>query len=249
MVTSTHERFGTTFPWASASPARLAVTNEHDGLRRRDRSEARLRALGLEPPENDVPSVEPTRWMRTEEVLKRALCLVVIGMYGEGLDTDSTRLQVDLWRLEDSLSPDERQALQAGELPYNDAVALSWQTEAAIALLWSLGLVERLDEAWDPELAPALRDRLFAAERFEDALALVRWRSAADVADEGDYYARYYALYERASQQNSEGAPGVDAPMLGHQPAEVVAARWRAFRWLASAATWDDLAPDVSPPS
>jgi Domain of unknown function (DUF4272) len=217
--------------------------NDQEG--QRQRSEQRLRTLGLEPVEVDTPNVEPARWGRTEEVLRRALCLVVIGVYGEGLDADSTRLQVDLWNLEGSLSPTEQQALEAGELPYNDTVALSWQTEAALALLWSIGVVERLDEAWAPDVAPACRERLFTAETFEDALALAYWRPAADVANEGDFYARYHAVYRRAVGQSAEALSPGDVPLLGDLPAEVVASRWRAFRWLASAAAWDELADDA----
>lgn len=221
------------------------MTDVGDREGRRQRSEQRLRALGLEPVEFDGPEVEPARWGRTEEVLKRALCLIVVGMYGEGLDLDSTLLQLDLWQLKDSLSPAERRALQEGALPYEAMVALSWQTEAAFALLWSLGMVDRLDEAWDPEFAPACRERLFAAETFEDARSLAHWRPAPDIAAEGDFYARYHALYQRTVGQSSEPPPPGDVPLLGHQPADVVAWRWRAFRWLASAAAWDEVADDA----
>ncbi|WP_437625996.1 DUF4272 domain-containing protein [Sorangium sp. So ce1151] len=196
---------------------------------RRRRSEQRLAREGVQA--KDAPPVlrEDQVCLRsTEEALLRALCLGVVGMYGDGLDRETTLEEVERWGLWPHFTPEEAELLRKERVDGSTLAAWSWHQEGGFALMWALGLLDELG-AWDPEQAGSRNERLFS---FSDLAALqsaVKVRSLPELVDEEDYYALYLAAYELIISPGT--AVGMEAE-LGPIPAPAVRHRIGALSWL-----------------
>ncbi|MGK3994359.1 DUF4272 domain-containing protein [Sorangium sp. So ce1024] len=196
---------------------------------RRRRSEQRLTHEGVQA--KDAPPAlgeDQVRLRSTEEALWRALCLGVVGMYGDGLDRETTLEEVERWGLWPHFTPEEAALLRQETVDGSTLSTWSWHQEGAFALMWALGLLDELG-AWDPEQTGSRNERLFS---FSDLAALqsaAQLRPLPELLDEQDYYALYQAAYEPTIPP---GTPVGAEAELGPIPAPAVRQRLDALRWL-----------------
>lgn len=196
---------------------------------RRRRSEQRLAREGIQS--NAVPPVrreDLVHLRSTEEALLRALCSCTVGMYGDGLDRETTLEEVERWGLWPHFTPEEAALLRQEKVDGSTLSAWSWHQEGGFALMWALGLLDELG-AWDPEQAESRNERLFS---FSDMAALqsaARPRPLAEILDEEDFYTLYQAAYDAAVPPGT--AAGMEAE-LGSIPAPAVRSRLGALSWL-----------------
>ena len=211
-----------------------------DSLDRRARSNARLRAEGV--PVNDwLPAIESEQDLRllsTEEVAMRAAATMIVALKGHGMPQDKVDAVVRDYELSNWFSPHEAAFVADPNPSESESQVQTWRYEAANALLWSLGYVDRLDtprELCDPAaIAPFILEQSRA-----QFLAGAKLRSKTEILDQADLTYRYrWAL--------------VDARMKGHlAPAglsdDVAMERHQVFNWLMEHADtpWDEISLDT----
>jgi hypothetical protein len=211
-----------------------------EALDRRARSMARLSAEGV-PLNPWLPVIETEAGLRlppTEQVAMRAVAALVVALKSEGLEQGHVDDLVEDWQLQLWLSPDEAAFIANPSPDAREREILTWRYEAANALLWALGFVERLDgprETCDPaELTRLLKEN--ARQQF---LTQARLRPAGEILDQADLIFRYrWALVD--ARINGRPAP---AGLSG----DVAMERHHAFNWLIyhDEQPWDEVSLDT----
>src|SRR6266700_3223055 len=129
------------------------------------------------------------------------------------------------WRLRNATSERQRQVQ-------------TWRYEAANALLWSLGFVDRLDGPRNP-CDPAQLAPLILNQSREQFLAKAKLRPVPEILDQADLIYRYrWALVDaRLHGRPAPAGLSDDVAMERHQ----------AFNWLMEHAEigWDDISLDT----
>lgn len=173
-----------------------------------------------------------------EEVAMRAAATLVVALKGEGLDQGNVDTIVRDYDLSKWLSPKEAAFIANPAPSRSERDVQVWRYEAANALLWSLGLVDRLDApkgGCDPRALAALLKNNTRAQ----FLARAKLRAPAEILDQADLIYRYrWAL--------------VDARINGRPPPaglsdDVAMERHQALNWLVRHAedAWDDISLDT----
>lgn len=217
------------------------ATAQADALQRKERSEARLRSLGV-PVLETLPRIEAESEVRVrtaQEVARRSLVLFAVAEVGLGAPRDSVVASLRRTGLWDSASPTERRFLMAPSPPRQAVIDASWRFEALWPLLWSLGHVEALDvprkvidvQRVERLLLPSLADpRKFVGE--------ARLRPVPEILDETDLVYRTHWAVRQAGIDGEE-------PPAGLHPG-VVVERHYALNWLTYyAEEWDDITTDT----
>lgn len=209
-------------------------------LARKQRSEKRLEAEGI-PLNKHLPAIESeaeAKRRTAEEIARRAMVLLVVAMNGATPDKTIADKIVAEYGLSGHLTPKERAFIATAAPSKQDRVNFSWRFEAACALFWSLGYVERLDKPRQPcdptELIQTMKRR--SAEQF---IADAKLRPLSEILDQADLIYRYrWAL--------------VDARINGRTPpvgldGSVAVERHKALNWLVGYMDqeWDDVSTDT----
>lgn len=200
---------------------------------RRSRAEQRLADEGVQvqsaPP---VGQDERTHLRSTEEALLRALCLGVVGMYGDGLDREAVLEEVERWGLWPHFLPQEAALLRQESVDGATLAAWSWHQEGCFALLWALGLIDELGPS-DPDQSALWRERLFSFDDLGALVSAAQVRPVEAILEEEEYEALYHATYEASLPKGM--APGTE-PQIGPLPAPAVEHRLHALAWLTGSA-------------
>lgn len=214
------------------------IPHPADAEARKDRSAARLEALGVRAMAGLPPVIaEGEVILRPmDEVAQRALALMIVAVRGEcwnsGEAFPDRILEQQLPLGFAALSPKEAAFLAAAEPTQQETVNFTWRYEALLLLQWALG--------WLPDLPEptAICDVPAAVARIREAgqagfLARSALRSPAEILDALDLH---YRLHWAVRQARLDKKP----PLDGIEPG-VVAERHYALNWLVrfEEAEWD----------
>ena len=173
-----------------------------------------------------------------EEVTMRAVAATIVALKGENLEQDQINDLVRRYELTKWLSPDELRFLANPKPTDRERGINTWRYEAANALFWSVGLVDRLGPPRS-QCNPALLVTLVKMHTRAQLLEKAHLRPTPDILDEADLIYRYrWALVD--ARINSRPAPAGlsdDIAMERHQ----------AFNWLVyhSEQPWDEITLDT----
>ena len=211
-----------------------------EALDRRARSEAVLKTEGV-PINRYLPVIETeseARVRTTEEVARRALCVLVVAVKGEGLEQPVVNRIVNEYGLRQLLTPKERAFIQAASPSQHDKVQFVWRYEAAWVLLWALGYVQSLGKPVGicdvPTAVRTMRDR--SAKSF---VSEARLRPTAEILDQADRIYRYHWAVVDARVNGRPAPAGLNA--------DVVPERHHALNWLIGymGQEWDEVTTDT----
>lgn len=211
-----------------------------DSLDRRQRSIRLLEAEAV-PVNPFLPAIEgetEARRRTAEEVLDRALALLVVSSRAEGLGAKEARTLVANFGIDRALSPAER-AFLADDSPTDHAtMQFSWRGEAAAPLLWALGLIDRLQRP-ERTYAGAELEALVSGRTRAQLLAAVRLRPLPELLDAADMIYRYHWAVREAQRLNQAVPAGLNG--------DVIMERHQALNWLIGYMdqAWDEVTTDT----
>ncbi len=209
-------------------------------VQRRSRSVAVMRAEGV-PVNEWLPILaleEEVDLPSTEQVAMRAAAVLVVALKGHGMPQERVDNVSRDYGLAGWFSPNEAKFIRDPRPTVRERQIQTWRYEAAKALLWTLGFVDRLDgprTLADPEeLASFVLDH--TREQF---LVDATFRSKSEVLDQADLIYRYRWALVDARLQGLGSPAGLNA--------DVAMERHQAFNWLIehAEAGWDDISLDT----
>ncbi|MDM5250757.1 DUF4272 domain-containing protein [Lysinibacillus sp. G4S2] len=147
-----------------------------------------------------LPTIEACQFKNQEDIARRAVALLIVIQFAcdvaQGGNVEESRdffiNMLRTYKVEDFLTSNERDFLQASEPDVQEAINISWQYEAYWTLIWALGFVEELDfpdEVCDCEHAIQVVSN---CETFEQFYLQTAMRSQEEILDEADKIYRYH---------------------------------------------------------
>jgi Domain of unknown function (DUF4272) len=220
--------------------ARAALTVPADALARRLRSQRRLAAEGV-PFTAALPAIEgEAEALRrpAAQILDRALALLVVAGRAEGLGREAADQLARELGVASAFTPAERAFIASETATQHERDQLSWRYEAALPLLWALGLAERLDKPTQATDSGTIV-RLVAGRTRAELLAAVRLRPLGDILDEADMIYRYHWATVDARLHGQPFPAGLDD--------DVIMERHTALNWLIGYMDqpWDEVTTDT----
>ena len=178
-----------------------------------------------------LPSEENLRLPEAEVVALRALALVLVACEATGLSNETVDSLIDIYR--PPFSPAEWLWFEDPARDPRETCNFGWRFEAALPLLWSVGLAETMKRA-DAQTEPfAILEPLVYFRR-EELLARAAPRPAGEILDCADLHFCYQCASLLASDEGAEPPAGLDGGVLLE--------RYRAFTWLIEGGgDWDEV--------
>jgi hypothetical protein len=227
--------------WRSAPKAKGAAVWKPGGdqRRRKDRSEALLKAKGVRI-NASLPVIESqaeARFRSPREVADRLLALTIAAVKGEGLEQEIVERVVEERRAKPLFSPHELAFIDDPDPSQRDRIQFSWRYEAAWVLLWALRLTEI-----PLGLPHRICDVGLIAKTVRDSADLARsgLRPAKVLLDEADLIYRCHWAVRQAQLDGVETSGDL-------QPG-VTLERHYALNWLIGyrdGCDWDDVSTDT----
>ncbi|NLA74979.1 MAG: DUF4272 domain-containing protein [Deltaproteobacteria bacterium] len=193
-------------------------------------------ALGINtqdilPPSEDI---NESYWRTSGEAATRILLLHSIVAAGSGMDRKAVNAWLQDQNLWEHASPHEKALLLSPRILKEEKSEAQWLQEAQWALLWTISRVEALglptkrcnNKTLVNEIMPAPGDSI------DEFISTAEFRPAAEINAENDRISR---LYFNCRQAADKGKLPEDLIY------EVLANRYRAFRWLTSDEQWDEV--------
>lgn len=206
-------------------------------LARKERSEQRVKALGL-PTLDGLPVTEESTAIRprsTSEVVQRCLANTFAAVRGETNDKSLAAKLVADFGVAAALSPDERTFLNAASPTQQELTSFSWRYECTHVFLWALSYVPDLGAA--DRQSDVEKDVRIIRERGPSGFAAAaRLRPLDELLEENDYYYRLdWAAVELRAHPNPKANE------------EIIVERHRALNWLIRYMNqeWDDVSTDT----
>jgi hypothetical protein len=219
--------------------AEAAIPDLPSAVARKERTEARLRQLGL-PVHEGLPPIdadEEALLREPMEIARRAEALWVVAAHGEGMPSARALEILTDARALGALTPSERALLDNPEPEQQELNAATWKYECLWVLLWSLGQLPHADQL-DRQCDVAAMVRILVSHGVED-LASGTARSPAEVLDLTDFVYRCHWAVKNAQVNGQGPPPGLDPG--------VVFERHYGLNWLTCYRDqdWDDVSPDT----
>ncbi len=216
------------------------VSTSMEAEARKARSIARLQSEGV-PFINALPVIADEHQvnLRTaQEVARRALALAVISARLDGRDTAEIAGWVEKFHLAEDLSEEEKTFLTSPQGDEQMLMRLSWRSEAALALLWTLSKIETLERPDKYSRVEPLY-RLLELSSKQAWLENLHLRPASKILDALDLHYRYHWAVVDARLQ-------LRLPPAGLNP-DVVQQRHYALNWLTGYMDqpWDAVTTDT----
>lgn len=194
-----------------------------------------------------LPPIEDCQFKTQEDIARRAVALLIVIQFAcdvaQGGNVEESRdFFIDMlrtYKVENYLTGNERDFLQASEPDVQEAINISWQYEAYWTLIWALGFVEGLDfpdEVCDCEYAIQVVSN---CETFEQFYLQAVMRSQEEILDEADKIYRYHwACVDSRIQERS-------APVGMNE--SIVMERRRGLFWMIGHRNdgWDNMSMDT----
>ena len=209
------------------------MTIPADAEARRSRTVDRLHAEGVlyHPGLMRLPSEEEVVFPEAEVVALRAMALVLVACEATGVKPETVDSLIDIYR--PPFSPAEWRWFEDPERDPLQTCNFGWRFEAALPLLWSVGLAGTMKRA-DAQTEPfeILEPLLYF--RREELLARAALRPAGEILDCADLNFCYQLASLIARDEGVEPPAGLDSGVLLE--------RDRAFTWLvAGGGDWDSV--------
>ena len=177
--------------------------------------------------------------LRTKEATAyRALSLIIVSSKAAGSKQSEIDALIKTYGVEPHLTPDERKFVINKSPSAKDKAKFIWRIEAAWVLLWSLGLVEKLDKPIKtcdvPHALKTMKSR--SQKQFvTDTLH----RPLVQIVDEADKIYRYHWAVVDARINSLNSPAGLSA--------DVIMERHWALNWLIGYQNqdWDDVTTDT----
>ncbi|WP_338753665.1 DUF4272 domain-containing protein [Bacillus sp. FJAT-52991] len=203
--------------------------------KRKKRSEKLLQNHDV-PVNKFLPVIESDFRMReVEEVAKRAMCVCVCAVKGEGLEQETVLQLIEKYDLGNNLTREEKEFIYDEAPSQHERTQFSWKYECYWVLLWALGYVEELtypDSICDvPYAVRQMANR--TAESFINESVL---RTKTELLDEADLIFRTHWAVRQAQLDQVETPGNLDGG--------VVMERHYALNWLVRFMDqeWDEVA-------
>lgn len=209
---------------------------------RRAKSHELLRSMGVAINEH-LPYTEPesdTELRSPADTARRILCLLAVAGASHEVDRAMIRqwlMREGLW---DACSPKETAFLEAPEFDEQQAVQLSWRSEALWLLAWAIGVVEELAL---PTAQTDVDEILSAIPNFEHStrefVESATMRPVGEVLAMSDFlYCAHWAVRNRRLEPETS---------IGDLDGGVVMERHYAVNWLTRYGDedWDDVTCDT----
>ncbi|MBN2442554.1 MAG: DUF4272 domain-containing protein [Spirochaetales bacterium] len=191
----------------------------------------------LIPLDESLPGIqdEAATILRSKnDVVKRAMCLLIVSLKGAGLEQEKVNQLVQKYDVRNYFSPRETQFMAHPDPPADERNQYSWRYESYWVLLWALHYVDKLDfpvSICDVDKAVAILGTMGKVNFEKNA----RLRSETEILDEADLVYRYLGAADKA-MANNEAIPGNLNP-------DVLQERLLALRWLIGydGKEWDEV--------
>lgn len=210
------------------------MTIPRDAEARRSRTLDRLRSEGVihHPGTMLLPSEEEAVFPEAEIVALRALALVLVACEATGLSHETVDGLIDIYR--PPFSPAEWRWFEDPARDPLQTCDFGWRFEAALPLLWSVGLAATMKRA-DAQSEPFEILEPLVHFRREELLARAALRPAGEILDCADLNFCYQLASLIARDAGVELPAGLDSGVLLE--------RDRAFTWLiGGGGDWDPVA-------
>lgn len=211
-----------------------------EALQRKEQSETILRAEGV-PINKFLPVIETVKEAKhrsKEQVAHRALALLIVAVKGEGLEQPVVEKVIKDYGIEKYFTPKEIAFVNNPSPSQRDRVQFAWRYEAAWALLWALGYVEKLEKP--SAICDVSRAVRFMKERStKQFLSDAKLRPMPEILDQADRIYRYHWAVVDA-RVNGKNAPTALEPGITLE-------RHYALNWLIGymEQEWDDISTDT----
>jgi Domain of unknown function (DUF4272) len=217
------------------------MDSSHSSLKRKERTERYLKALGV-PVNPHLPRIEDdtdARLREPREVARRAIILYVLVLVAHKVFGESAAERLKEEGLWESVSPKEKEFFESDNPPQQDILNATWRAESLWALLWALGKVEKLElptEICNSQLIQEIMS--FRESLHIDFVNTSTLRPLSEILDEVDLiYRTDWAMVE--ARINDQEPP--NGFLQG-----VVYERHYALNWLTwYADEWDDVTTDT----
>lgn len=206
---------------------------------RKQKSIAFLKSKGV-PVLDTLPEIEEAADVKIRsgaEIVRRAMCLVTVANAAIKNDISVARAYVKKHDLAEHLSPEEQAFLEADEITAAAAIQFSWRIEAAIPLMWAIGVYPEL---WFPDDEVDVSDVIDYWIGFNHPdITRIGHRDVHEILDEADLIYRLHWAVRQAK------IDCVEPPANLH--AGVVRERHQALNWLICYEDddWDDVGTDT----
>lgn len=221
---------------------------------RKEANLAFLKSLGIKTLEN-LPCIEAEEevTLRSKsEVVKRAIALLLVSLYAEGVCTGQPRAenydwikeQIAVYTAEDFFSPQEK-AFLADEDP-SPAMAnhFSWQYEGLAVLLWALGFLEKEAALAIPAKmvdVPEMLKKIIDLRSYQQLTDQAILRDKITILDETDLIYRYdWACVDERINQVTDNQEAWGVAVERHR-----ALNWLTNYGLGVAEEWDEVGTDT----
>ncbi|OXS72821.1 hypothetical protein B1B04_14455 [Lysinibacillus sp. KCTC 33748] len=194
-----------------------------------------------------LPAIEACQFKTKEDIARRAVALLIVIQFAcdvaQGGNVEESRdffiNMLRTYKVENYLTENERDFLQASEPDVQKAINISWQYEAYWALIWALGFVEELDfpdEVCDCEYAIQVVSN---CETFEQLYLQAVMRSQEEILDEADKIYRYHWACVDSRIQERPAPAGMNE--------SIVMERRRGLFWIIGHRNedWDTISMDT----
>ncbi|WP_027421417.1 DUF4272 domain-containing protein [Crocinitomix catalasitica] len=219
-------------------------TQEKNKKSRKERSENRLAALGIDfnpnlpaTIENESDKIRCSKEIRSKIVSLWEVVNIARGIKGSNRDESVDFLKdVQLWS---SLSPIEQNFLVDNKSSEQDIIDLTWRTEVLKVLYWSINELPSLDDPVEDNTLVDLSDKVIGKyPSLEKFLNESNQRASKETLDEADFLYRLHWC-SRGERRNKQGVPN-------HYNQSVIAERDFALRWITNPnLKWDEITLDT----
>lgn len=224
------------------------VTSE-EGEQRKNKTIAYLKdkAIPYTASLPQLPTIEACQFKTKEDIARRAVALLIVIQFAcdvaQGGNVEESRdffiNMLRTYKVENDLTENERDFLQASEPDVQKAINISWQYEAYWTLIWALGFVEELDfpdEVCDCEYAIQVVSN---CETFEQFYLQAVMRSQEEILDEADKIYRYHWACVDSRIQERPAPAGMNE--------SIVMERRRGLFWIIGHRNeeWDTISMDT----
>lgn len=207
----------------------MTVPPEAEARRRRTQGRLDAETVFCHPGLARLPSEADVRFPEAESIALRALALVLVACEATGLANDTVDGLIDLYR--PPFSPAEWQWFESPSRDPSSTCNFGWRFEAALPLLWSVGLAETMSRP-AAQTEPFAILRPLVQFRREELLARAELRPAAEILDSADLHFCYQCASLLALDEGVEPPADLDSGVLLE--------RDRAFTWLiGGGGDWD----------
>jgi hypothetical protein len=206
-------------------------------IERKAKSESFLKSMNVPinsdlPPFDEDVSVE----IRTKtEIVNRLIALTITCAKSMGAAQQEIQEFEEIYEAHHLFSPNELRFINDMVFFEENKLAFGWQSESILVLLWSLGLVDKLNfpsEEFDTDI---IWETVLTKDR-EQLLEAATLRTKEEILDQADiYYRLQWAIID--AEDNNNDLPAKVNP-------DVVEEWNYAFEWLTSTQEWDEVGED-----